>query len=327
MHRVTFAQARPHIVAGIATCLILAAMLHVLLKLPAIHQPGRTESRMRLVLLARGLPPERPQLPRPSSPRPSANVAPAGGTSHAVSKSPPRIRADTATRADTPAEALTNRLYTADGRVRMAQEDTALPSAAPGRPPGSAGEGTADSGKRLMERPNPIDYRQTRFDKDWASDGNLMQVADQALTDAMKKLRPKSGAAPAVARPPPDVRFNPALHESSAELGSEATGDAYKAAPIAFEKAPDLKGGASGRIRQSLAETESRYARCGGERIRTLLVPALAHLRALESVEYAMANGADPIRAANLLPRQADSAYDLARRAVWYAQSKLEACK
>lgn len=322
MHRVTFAQARPHVVAGIATVLILMAMLHVLLELPAPRERGATGSQIRLALLPRIHPAERQDAPRASQARASAVPAQA--------RTQPRVSTSAAAPSQVPAaaaEPLVRRLYTADGRVRMEQDmEPAQPQRA-GRAPGSVAAAGPEPAGRLMERANPIDYRPTRFDKDWASDGNLMQVADQALSRAMKKLKPGSGASPAEARPPPDVRFNPSLHERSADLGSEATGDAYKAAPIAFEKAPDLQGGASRRIRQSLGETESRYARCGGERIRALLAPALVHLQGLERVEHAMGNGADPIRAANLLPREADSAYDLARRAIWYAQSKLETCR
>ena len=36
--------------------------------------------------------------------------------------------------------------------------------------------------------------------------------------------------------------------------------------------------------------------------------------------------GADPVSAEHLLPGLADSAYDLARRALWYADRKLASC-
>jgi len=180
--------------------------------------------------------------------------------------------------------------------------------------------------KRVFERPNPIDYRPTRFDKDWASDGSLGDVAVQGIGNAMKKLLPKSKHQPAVARPPPDVRFNPGLHERPGDLGSEATGDAYKAAPIAFEKAPGLDGEASRRIRRAIGELEQRRAACPAAQRRVLLQPVLDNLDALQRVENAMAKGADPIQAQQTLPRAADSAYDLARRALWYADRKLAVC-
>jgi hypothetical protein len=40
-----------------------------------------------------------------------------------------------------------------------------------------------------------------------------------------------------------------------------------------------------------------------------------------------MARGADPVQAEHLLPRTADSAYDQARRALWYANRQLASCK
>jgi hypothetical protein len=51
------------------------------------------------------------------------------------------------------------------------------------------------------------------------------------------------------------------------------------------------------------------------------------HLTELERVEYALANGADPIQAQQMLPRRGDSNYDLARRALWYAEHELASCR
>ncbi|MBN6150749.1 hypothetical protein JR065_10385 [Xanthomonas sp. AmX2] len=218
-------------------------------------------------------------------------------------------------------------LYTGDGRVRLPDAVAIDPFAqAPGTAPGTTNPRDLAKAKRLLERPNPVDYRSTRFDKDWASDGTLGDVAMQGIGEAMKKLRPKSTHQPAVARPPPDVRFNPALHERPGDLGSEATGDAYKAAPIAFEKVPGLDGEASRRIRRAIGELERRRAGCPAPQRSRLLAPALLHLDELQRVEKALAGGADPVLAQQLLPRQADSAYDLARRALWYADQKLAAC-
>lgn len=222
---------------------------------------------------------------------------------------------------------LTQQLYTADGQARLPDNAIAATSARP--PPGSlARDPHAEAeAKRLLERPDPIDYKPTRFDKDWASDGNLLDLATQQAGQALagmfgKKHRDESRHA----RPPPDVRFNPALHERPEDLGSEATGDAYKAAPIAFEKVPDLKGGASRRIRAGIAELRSRRSGCGDTALDRWLSPVQAHLNELQKVEYKLAHGADPVSAEHLLPGLADSAYDLARRALWYADRKLSNC-
>ena len=131
---------------------------------------------------------------------------------------------------------------------------------------------------------------------------------------------------PAQARRPPDIAFNPSLHERPSDLGSEATGDAYKAAPIRYEKAPDMKGEASRRIRVAMGALEQRYPRCNGEQRRRWLGIAQQHLDALQRVEYRYNNGADPVEAEHSLLSAADSAYDLARRALWDAERRMKMC-
>jgi hypothetical protein len=122
------------------------------------------------------------------------------------------------------------------------------------------------------------------------------------------------------------VRFNPALHERIADLGSEATGDAYKAAPIAEVPAPGLEGAASRAIRGQLALLGRDFAHCKASLFTDFARPVRLHLSQLEGIEYAFAHGADPVRAEHLLPREADMAYTLARRALWHARKKLVSC-
>lgn len=131
---------------------------------------------------------------------------------------------------------------------------------------------------------------------------------------------------PAQARRPPEVAFNPNLHERKSDLGSEATGDAYKAAPIRYEKAPDMKGEASRRIRVALGALEQRYPRCNGQQRRQWLAPVMTHLDALQRAEYRFNNGADPVEAEHSLLSAADSAYDMARRALWDAERRMKMC-
>lgn len=131
---------------------------------------------------------------------------------------------------------------------------------------------------------------------------------------------------PAQARRPPEVAFNPNLHERKSDLGSEATGDAYKAAPIRYEKAPDMKGEASRRIRIALGALEQRYPRCNAQQRRQWLVPVMTHLDALQRAEYRYNNGADPVEAVHSLLSAADSAYDMARRALWDAERRMKMC-
>jgi hypothetical protein len=305
-----------------ATTLLILLLLGRLLLIAPAPAPVRAHDAMRLVLLARPVaavaprPRQQPAAPRPPH-APARRAVDAAGV--APSPLPPPTR--------TAAAPMNATLYTHDGNARLPDGVAVDPFAdAQGTPPGTTNPRDLAKVKRLFERPNPIDYRSTRFEKDWATDGTLGDVAMQGIGDAMKELLPKSHHQTAVARPPPDVRFNPALHERPSDLGSEATGDAYKAAPIAFEKAPGLDGEASRRIRKAIGELEQRRAACPAAQRSRLLQSVLDNLDELQRVEKAMAHGADPILAQQMLPRAADSAYDLARRALWYADQKLAAC-
>lgn len=303
---------------------LILLLLGRLLWLAPTPSPRHADDALRWVFVSRAPPPA--TVPPPDPARPAAPAARPPGAARSAAAPLPRAPATTPTPAAAPAS-MAATLYTGDGRVRLPDAVAIDPFAqAPGTAPGTTNPRDLAKAKRLLERPNPVDYRSTRFDKDWASDGTLGDVAMQGIGEAMKKLRPKSVHQPAVARPPPDVRFNPALHERPGDLGSEATGDAYKAAPIAFEKVPGLDGEASRRIRRAIGELERRRAACPAPQRSRLLAPALLHLDELQRVEKALASGADPVLAQQLLPRQADSAYDLARRALWYADQKLAAC-
>ncbi|KLD77835.1 hypothetical protein Y886_13490 [Xanthomonas hyacinthi DSM 19077] len=310
--------------AATTTVLILLLLGRLLLIAPAAA-PARAHAAMRLVFVPRWVPVAAPP-PQPhvaqSAAHAAARRAPAAAR---AAQAPPPTR--TAAAVATPAASMSATLYTRDGSARLPDGVAVDPFAeAPGTPPGTTNPRDLAKAKRLFERPNPIDYRSTRFEKDWATSGTLGDVAMQGIGDAMKKMLPKSTHQPAVARPPPDVRFNPALHERPGDLGSEATGDAYKAAPIASAKAPGLDGEASRRIRKAIGELEQRRAACPAAQRSRLLQPVLDNLDELQRVEKAMARGADPILAQQTLPRAADSAYDLARRALWYADQKLAAC-
>ncbi|MEB1529065.1 hypothetical protein [Xanthomonas sp. WHRI 7945] len=310
-----------------ATTLLILLLLGRLLLIAPSPPPAHAHDALRLVFVPRPVQVAAPQPQSPaaqSAPHAAARRAPAAARA-AQAPLPPPTR--TAAPVATQAAPMSATLYTRDGSARLPDGVAVDPFAeAQGTPPGTTNPRDLAKAKRLLERPNPIDYRRTRFDKDWASDGTLGDVAMQGIGDAMKKMLPKSTHQPAVARPPPEVRFNPGLHERPGDLGSEATGDAYKAAPIAFEKAPGLDGEASRRIRKAIGELERRRAACPAPQRSRLLQSVLDNLDALQRVENAMAKGADPIQAQQTLPRAADSAYDLARRALWYADQKLAVC-
>jgi hypothetical protein len=324
-----------NVVAVVVTATILLLMGRQLLKGP--HFPVREEGeRMRISFIERAREPQLipPRIPAPAQPGRAADRV--GAPRRAQSPdAPPPPRALTSTPTSTPpaaAPAMTGRLYTRDGRAKLPPGMSSDPMgpAPAASPSGTPNERELQRAKQVLERPNPIDYRETRFDKDWVSDGTAGDIAAQQLGKRMQSIgklifgEDTQSAAP---RPPPEVRFNPGLYERRGDLGSEKTGDAYKAAPIAFEKAPDLKGEASRRIRQAVSELEKRHTGCDPARMKALLAPVQSHLADLQRVEYAMARGADPLQAEHLLPRTADSAYDQARRALWYADRQLASCK
>ncbi|MDV0440358.1 hypothetical protein [Xanthomonas sacchari] len=312
--------------AALATAMILALLGRLLWGAPSAPPRAAAEDALRLVFLPRQ-PARRAPVPPLASTRAPATAARMPAAARQPHAAPAPTSSSTPPAPAAAATGMAATLYTGDGHPRLPDGVAVDPFAqAQGTPPGTLNPRDVAKSKRLLERPNPIDYRSTRFDKDWASDGTLGDVAVQGINRAIKQLLPKNTHQSAVARPPPDVRFNPALHERPSDLGSEATGDAYKAAPIAFEKAPGLDGEASRRIRQALADLQQRRGACPAAQRERLLTPVREHLDALLHVETAMAKGADPIRAQQLLPRAADSAYDLARRALWYADQKLAAC-
>lgn len=229
------------------------------------------------------------------------------------------------------AEPPVDRPYTRESRVNLPPgvRIDPLGTDTVASPPGLPSASDKARAKRLLERPNPIDYRPTRFDKAWTTDGTLGDAIAESMDEGLKGMAKALAGPqeqPAQARPPPEVRFNPRLHERPSDLGSEATGDAYKAAPIAFEKAPGLGGEASKRLRGELASLKKQFSHCSAQRWEQVIGPINAHLADLERVEYAYGHGADPVQAEHLLPRSADMAFDQARRALWYAQRRLAAC-
>ncbi|MFT4257110.1 MAG: hypothetical protein QM599_09165 [Pseudoxanthomonas sp.] len=311
-------------IAAICAALMLWLMARLLLLEPQPSPASHASVTTQVYFVRR----ESPRLPQ-QSPPPALQPPPSTTTAARSSIPPPVIaqRNDALRRNDEPPSSDTISLYTRDGRVRVRDEIAAVSTA---RPPGATAPD--DAAKKLLERDNPIDYRPTRFDKDWASDGTLGQIAARSFERGLKKatktvtgMLPLQQIKPPTARAPPDVAFNPAQHANPADLGSEATGDAYKAAPIAHEKPPG-DGEASRRIRESLAALRQRSAGCERVLRDKLLAPADRHLKDLEQAEHGLAHGADPLLAERILPQQLDSAYDLSRRALWYAQKKLATC-
>ncbi|HEY0501871.1 MAG TPA: hypothetical protein VGD42_00115 [Lysobacter sp.] len=317
----------PAHVAGVVVTTAIMLLLGVWLLGATPPSPvDADDEAMQVFFIARARQPSpavrRGPLPASTGAAPHASAAPTAPTP----ASGPR-------NATQPATAANAEVYSSVGRVRLPAGISIDPLKPEALPPGADDGGNArKSASRLLERRNPIEYRPTRFDKDWASDGTLGDVALQKLGRRLEGFGELSRFVfgedhAARARPPPDVRFNPALHERPSDLGSEATGDAYKAAPIAFEHAPGLKGEASRRIRGRADELLKRHAACDPLLLKRLFAPVRTHIVELEHVEYAMAHGVDPVQAEHLMPRSADRAYDLARRALWYADRQLGGCR
>jgi hypothetical protein len=324
--------------AALLTVLLMAVFAAVLLKTPMARLgPLRSSapSAMRLEFIQRDLPrtapvapppvasrspaPARPQPARPAPPAAPAQVAP-------PQAQPKALVVTTPTKAPADQESIANAIYTKQGQVRLPPGVAAAPpSSPPGTPPGMASARDEAQAKNVLEKPNPIHYEKTRFDKDWASSGTLGELAGQKAGRLMKDLF-KEKTNSAVARPPPETRFNPALAQDQAAMGSEATGDAYKAAPIGFEKAPQPTGEASKAIRAQLDALQGRALMCKDPQKDKWLGDVRKNLTDLERNETALTHGADIQRAEHYLPQAIDASYDLSRRALWYADKRLSAC-
>lgn len=302
--------------------LLLALAGKLLLGPVRMALPGAQaeEARMRLVFSTR--PPAAPVV----LPRQPLTVA-VPGTPHEPTLPPVPAAPAAPAMAPTVTPRQPVQLYGTDGRPQLPVEVqdrwTPPPATTPGSPPAPAA--AADP----LRRPDPVPVRTTRFARDWISDGDAADVAAQQIARAQRKIAEflfGKDIQHARARPSPEVRFNPARHERDGDLGSEATGDAYKAAPISYEPAPGLDGEASRRIREQVAALETAYAGCDRTRLRALMQPLLQHLDELQKAEAAFARGADPVRAEHMLPNVANGAYDMARRALWHADHRMAGC-
>lgn len=290
------------VVASMATLVVLSALARLLWQQPEPASTTReTRIQLRWLQAARQAQTDvEPVAPQPVD-RVDMPVQPPAATTTTVSRAQPAVSPPTNEK-----QAL--RIYGEDGRPDLVDDDTGL-----------SRKGAAE---RVFEHRDEL----------------ATQVGERATANLFSGRRAGTrqkrserflygeDIQAAEARQPPDIAFNPRLHEQPSDLGSEATGDAYKAAPVRYEAAPGLKGEASRRIRAAVGMLEGRYPRCSSGQRRQWLAPALAHLEALQRVEYRYNNGADPVEAEHTLPSAADSAYDLARRALWDAERRMKAC-
>ncbi|MFK3648822.1 hypothetical protein ACI2IY_10325 [Lysobacter enzymogenes] len=316
-----------------AIAIALASTAFMVWLLMTVPTPLPRATQLDVVWIERVAPADTPEaLPEPPPQRSAATTAAPARTARSAAVVPlpvaPARSAPKATPAAPAKAAPSTPLYTAEGRVALAANPEFDPMKRKTYIPGSDEDPAANQVRNAFQRPNPLPPQPGGFAM--ATDGTLGEALMEKLDNRLKKIAEKLPGRKQIqevtARPPPPVRFNPALHERPSDLGSEATGDAYKAAPIAFERAPGLKGEASARIRAAIGELETRRRECGLERLRQWLAPALAGLDELQRIEYAYGHGADPVSAQQLLPRSADMAYDRARRAIWYADKQGERC-
>lgn len=319
--------------AALLTLLMMVLFAAVLLKTPVARLgswPASQTSAMRLELLQRQVvrptPAPPPAIAAPKAARAPASNAAAAAPPAAQPNAPKTLVVTPPSKAPAGPESIANAIYTRDGQVRLPPGVAqAPPSTPPGTPPGMASARDAAKARNVLEKPNPIDYQETRFEKDWTAKGTLGDAAAQKINGVIKDMF-KSDRSSAVARPPPATGFNPALAQNQADVGSEATGDAYRAAPIGFEKAPQPPGQASKAIRAQLDALQDRALMCKDRQKDKWLADVRKHLTELEGNETALTHGADVQRAQHYLPQAIDAAYDLSRRALWYADKRLSAC-
>lgn len=315
------ADAKDRLIACLVSVIVLALTARVLMLHRPVVRAEASESTLQIRFIARATVIRTPH----TSARPFLPDQDEQGLPSALRRTASPATASVRIHAD---QGVPLVLYGRDGRLLLPED--AAGRAVPVRPPPGTGEGVArNKAPGPFDRRNPVDYRETRFDKAWLGKGtagdSLLENAHGTVTGTVV-IPLGTRDQPARARPPPEVRFNPAYHERVADLGSEATGDAYKAAPIASEPAPGLEGAASRAIREQLAALGADFPHCRKSLYVELLRPIQQHLSQLERVEHAFANGADPTRAEHLLPREADMAYNLARRAAWHARATLSSC-
>lgn len=292
-------------VAGMAALAFLSALARLLLQMPEAA-PTTREARVQL----RWLPPagSQPQRVEPLVIPVETTPEPVTPPEHPVQPQPTASVVAAATPAAAkPNDELIKRLYGSDGRPEL---------------PDAPGERQKAAVERVFEHRDEL---ATGVGERATANLFSGKTAGTSQSRAQRALYGRDIQA-AEARRPPEIAFNPAAHERQSDLGSEATGDAYKAAPIRFEKVPDMKGEASRRIRAAIGALEGRYSRCSADQRTRWMAPALTHLDTLQRVEYRYNNGADPTEAEHTLPSAADSAYDQARRALWDAERRMKTC-
>ncbi len=299
------------VVALLATLAVLSIGLWLLWQLPQSRDPS-PESRLQLrwrlpaasLLLAGAVPSVSQSLPSATAPRPPPMTADTQGDDlfpRAIPALPPAT--------DTAPARSSRSLYGSDGQIVLAPQTVRQ-------------DRQQSNAERVFEH------------RDELATGVGERATANLFSGRRAGTRQKRSESliygediqAAEARRPPDIAFNPSLHERPSDLGSEASGDAYKAAPIRYEKAPGLDGEASRRIRAALGDLEQRYRRCSPAQRSQWLAPALAQLEALQRVEYRFNHGADPVEAEHSLPSAADNAYDMARRALWDAERRMKTC-
>lgn len=329
-------ESASRVIAAATATAILLLIGKLLLRGPTLPDT-RDDDSLRVVYLER--PRWSPSVPVPADPRrqPDTSATRAQDVAAPRVATPREVVTTDARRPAPPVPRETrviDRLYDRDtGRARLppqARIDPMAKAEPPANPPGLPNERELKRARELLYPRNPIEVDPDGpFGGTWASDGTLGQQAARKLGDGLAAIGKKifgEDIQQVRARPPPEVGFNPQNHDNASDLGSAGTGNAYKSAPIAYEKVPGLDGEGSRRIRTALEALRKRAASCDAGKLQKLVATVRTHLTELEQVEYAMAHGADPIMARQMLPRRGDSAYDQARRALWYAENQLGTC-
>src|SRR5690606_1224712 len=158
----------PHAVAALLTVALLVLGGRLLLRVPAVPEAGQAQERLQL----RFVPRDRALPPPPAADAPLKVPLPAAASvAHPAAAVAPE-RAGAAP----PVRPTGQALYDADGRVRLPQGTVDEPDV------------PARAGAALLERPDPVDYRGTRFEEAWVSDGDVAELTAQSIARGQRKV-------------------------------------------------------------------------------------------------------------------------------------------
>lgn len=297
-HRDNDNRLHEHLLAVVVASTVLLLAGTLMWQTPAGSGLGLPPAPAQLRWLAFASPPRLP----PESPSPSSPLRVSGRPASA----PPApmaapVVAAPSHRAAPPAPAL----YDQQGRPRLAIV-------------ARAGLDQRSQAERLFDRADdPLAVRR---------DGALFDTPRAGTAQSRsQRLIYGTDIQAARARPPPPVRYNPALHERRSDLPSVQGPDAYRLAAIADEPPPGLEGQASAVLLPRQAALAGA-ARCAAPAMDDARAALSSHLMLLQQAEQRYRQGSSPIEREHSLQAEIGRQYNLARRALWQVERLLGQC-